>query len=411
MKYGVIGESLKHSFSKEIHSLLADYEYELCEVFSDALDSFLCKRDFSAINVTIPYKEKIIPYLDGVDEAAREIGAVNTVVNRNGRLFGYNTDFYGMTMLIKHAAITLADKKVIILGSGGTSRTAHAVARVLGAREIFKVSRSAKDGAITYGELYERHTDADVIINTTPVGTYPNIFDTPIDLFPFQNLSGVIDVVYNPLKTPLILAARERGIPAEGGLYMLVVQAVRASEIFTDTKYPESTLDGIYEKILTEKSNIVLIGMPGSGKSTVGKLLADECHKEFIDTDELIEKEAGKAVSEIFAECGEAFFRDKEAEVVRKVSLKGGAVISTGGGVPLRKESVEALKENGKIYFIDRPLGAIIPTSDRPLAKTREEIEKRYNERYAIYTAAADAVIDADTDVRGVADKIKGDFK
>lgn len=411
MKYGCIGEILKHSFSKEIHNLISDYEYELCEVSRDTFSDFLNKRDFSAINVTIPYKEIIIPHLDFISEDAKKIGAVNTVVNRGGKLYGYNTDFYGMTMLIKHAGVDVKDKKVVILGSGGTSKTALSVATSLGAREIIRVSRSGKDGASTYGELFSYHSDTDVIINTTPVGTFPNIFDTPVDLSRFAKLSGVIDVVYNPLSTPLILKAKELGIRAEGGLYMLVAQALRASEFFTDRTYPYGTLDKIYNGIFKKKQNIVLIGMPACGKSTVGKKLSEELGKEFIDTDALVEARLGKSIPDVFREMGENFFRDTEAEIIREVSAKNGSVISTGGGVPLRPENIAALRENGRIYFIDRPLDDLMPTSDRPLASTREAIEMRYRERYSVYKASADITVDAATDVQGVSDKIKGDFQ
>ena len=267
MKYGCIGEHLKHSFSKEIHNALADYEYEIREIERENLSSFAEKKDFLAINVTIPYKELIMPHMYYIDGHARSIGAVNTVVNRGGLLYGYNTDFYGMSMLIRHAGVEIEGKKVVILGTGGTSKTSLAVAEALGARKIIRVSRTAREDAISYEEIYLCHTDADVIINTTPSGMFPNIFDAPVDISKFPTLSGVIDAVYNPLRTPLILAAKERGIAAEGGLYMLVAQAVRASEIFIDTKYDESETERVYEKIKREKENVVLVGMPASGKA------------------------------------------------------------------------------------------------------------------------------------------------
>lgn len=410
MKYGCIGEHLQHSFSKEIHNALTDYEYELREIARDELSDFAEQKDFNAINVTIPYKELIIPHMYSIDEHAKAIGAVNTVVNRDGKLYGYNTDFYGMSMLARHAGVDMRDKKVAILGTGGTSKTAFAVAKALRAREVIRVSRTAREDAITYGELYEKHADTEVIINTTPMGMFPNIFGLSLDIAPFHKLSGVLDAVYNPLRTPLILSAIERKISAEGGLYMLVSQAVRASEIFVDTVYPEGELERIYKKILSEKENIVLTGMPASGKSTVGKLLADSTGRELIDTDALIEERAKKPIPDIFAEFGESYFRELESEVIRDISCRTGIIISTGGGAILRRENVSALKENGRIYFIDRPLEALIPTGDRPLASTREAITKRYNERYEIYKSTADAVINADCDAESVAKKIEGSF-
>ena len=411
MKYGCIGEHLKHSFSKEIHNALTDYEYEIREIERDKLSDFAEKKDFRAINVTIPYKELIMPHMYYIDEHAASIGAVNTVVNRDGLLYGYNTDFFGMSMLIRHAGVDIKGKKVVILGTGGTSKTSVAVAKALLADKIIRVSRTAREDAISYGELYEKHTDADVIINTTPSGMFPNIFDTPVDISKFPALSGVIDAVYNPLRTPLILAARKNGIAAEGGLYMLVAQAVRASEIFIDTKYEEDTAERIYSKIKREKENIVLIGMPASGKSTVGALLAEKLSRPLIDTDKLIEARAQMAIPEIFEKFGEKEFRRLETEAIKEASAQNSSVIATGGGAVLKEENVTALKENGRIYFIDRPLEALIPTVDRPLSKTKEAITERYNERYGIYCSSADVRVDADCSAQSVAEKINGEFE
>lgn len=411
MQYGCIGEHLKHSFSKEIHNSLADYDYEIREIPREGVPEFMKKRDFTAINVTIPYKEEVLPYMYYLDTVAREIGAVNTVVKRDGLLYGYNTDFYGMSELFRHAGVTADGKKCAILGTGGTAKTARAVARALGAREIITVSRREGRGVVSYSELYESHSDTEVIINTTPVGMYPNIFDSPVELSRFPRLSGVIDAVYNPLCTPLILEAKRLGVPAEGGLYMLVMQAVRASEFFLDTKYDASVGDAIFGKIRQEKENIVLIGMPASGKSTVGRILSERLQKKLIDTDELIVEREGKSIPEIFETVGEAGFRDIESSVIRDIASVNDAVISTGGGAVLRDENVKALKENGRLYFIDRPLSALIPTSDRPTASTREAIEKRYHERYGIYKASCDVHIDANRDADGVADEIERNFR
>ncbi len=406
MEYGCIGEKLGHSFSKEIHNALADYEYELCEVPRDGLDSFMRCADFKAINVTIPYKEAVIPYLYKIDASAAEIGAVNTVVNRNGRLFGYNTDFYGMTRLIAHAGIDPTGKKVAILGSGGTSKTAHAVARSLGASEIIKVSRSGKNGTATYKELYEKHADTQIIINTTPVGMYPSIFDSAADTARFPDLCGFVDAVYNPLRTAAVLRAKERGISAEGGLYMLTAQAVRASEIFLDTKYSESECDRIFDKITKEKENIVLIGMPSSGKSTVGRLLADELGRDFYDTDATVEQKINMSIAEYFSSFGEEAFRKEESEAVREICKSTSSVISTGGGAVLKPENIHNLKKNGRLFFIDRPLNDLMPSDDRPLARDKDAIVRRYNERYEIYRAAADVIIPAECDAAEVAERI-----
>ena len=411
MNYGCIGERLGHSFSKEIHNLIYGYEYELCEVRREELDTFMTKPNFCAINVTIPYKEAVIPYMHCIDESASSIGAINTVVNRDGRLYGYNTDFYGMQMLIERVGVDLLDKKVVILGTGGTSRTAMAVARGAGAREILRVSRAERADAISYSELYASHTDADVIINTTPVGTFPNISHTPIRLDGFGKLKGVIDVVYNPLRTELISRARELNVPAESGLYMLVAQAVRASEIFLDKKYPDAKVDEVYEKVFKSKENIVLIGMPSSGKSTVGALLAERLGRRFVDTDILVRERAGMEIPEIFERYGEAHFRELEAEAVKEASLHTSLVVATGGGVPMRPENVRALKQNGRIFFLDRPLENLLPTSDRPLTSTKDSLVKIYNQRYGIYQSAADTVIDASGDAESVALRIEGSIK
>lgn len=412
MQYGCIGEHLGHSFSAEIHALLADYKYEICEVARDSLDDFMRRRDFCGINVTIPYKQAVIPYLYYVDESAKAIGAVNTIVNREGKLYGYNTDVYGMTALINRIGIDMQGKKVAVLGTGGTSKTARAVSSALGAREIIRVSRQAGDGLISYDELYRSHTDVEVIINTTPCGMYPyadggaDRVATPVDVSRFPALCGVVDAVYNPLRTNLILDARDRGIPSEGGLYMLVAQAVRASEIFLDTVYPDDVCESVYGRILKSKENVVLCGMPSSGKSTVGRLLSERLSRSFVDTDEVIVDVEKCQITDIFRERGEKAFRDIESEAVRAVSEKSGDVIATGGGAILRDENVRRLKRNGCLVFLDRPLSELIPTSDRPLASDREAIEKRYNERYPRYNSVADIRISVDTDACGVADKI-----
>lgn len=417
MKYGLIGEHLPHSFSKEIHAKIAPYIYELHELEKHELDGFMRKKDFVSINVTIPYKKDVIPYLDKMDESAKKIGAVNTIVNQAGKLFGYNTDFFGMRALILKLGLQFSGKKVMILGTGGTSNTAVAVSEALGAKEIIIVGRNAKNGVITYGEAYQNHTDADFIINTTPCGMFPypdgneTTLGTPIDLEKFPSVRGVIDAVYNPLRTNLVMNALKKGIPAEGGLYMLVAQAVIAAEKFMDTQLDPSLTDRIFSEIESTKENIVLTGMPGSGKSTVGKILAKKLNRKFIDTDEEIVKKAGKSISDIFAEVGNEGFRKLEAEAIASVSSENsGAVIATGGGAILRDDNIQALKRGGKIYFLNRPLENIVPTPDRPLSLNRKALEERFHERYARYLATCDKEIKTVESAKEVANMIKEDF-
>ncbi len=413
MQYGCIGEHLSHSFSAEIHAMLADYKYEMREIAPSELEDFLAKRDFWGINVTIPYKEAVIPYLDFVDENAKKIGAVNTIVNRDGKLYGYNTDFFGMSALIRRLGIEVAGKKVVILGTGGTSRTARAVAESMGAEEIVRISRRGGNGAVDYQELYDHHTDAQIIINTTPCGMYPyadggaDRAATPVDISRFTSLCGVVDAVYNPLRTNFIMDAIEKGIAAEGGLYMLVAQAIRASEIFLDTEYPAYLCERVYSKILAQKENIVLCGMPASGKSTVGKLIADITGRELFDTDELIVDRIGMTISEFFSENGETAFRNVESSVIKEdISHLGGSVVATGGGAILRDENVRALKRNGRLVFLDRPLSDLIPTADRPLASDADAIRKRYGERYDRYLSTSDIRVKVCGEPKDVADTI-----
>lgn len=412
MQYGCIAERLGHSFSPEIHALLADYSYELCELAPHEVGLFLKSGDFCGINVTIPYKETVIPYLSFVDEEAKRIGAVNTIVRREGKLYGYNTDFYGMCALFEHMGVSLAGRKVAILGTGGTSRTSRAVAEALGASEILLVSRRARDGVITYEDLYQQHSDIEILINTTPVGMYPHPDAAAVDVRSFPHLKGVADAVYNPVRSTLVLEARQLGIPAEGGLFMLIAQAMRASEIFLDKTYPKGTVERIYEILLRRKENLVLIGMPGSGKSTVGRLLASSLGRELVDTDELVVRADGREISAIFREDGEVFFRDLETRMICEgVAQRNGLVVATGGGAILREENVAALRRNGRLYFLDRELRDLLPTPDRPLASSAEDIRRRYEERYDLYIAAADRRIGISGDAEQTAREIGKDFE
>lgn len=411
MKYGLIGEKLGHSFSKIIHNMIADYDYELCEIAPDDFDDFMERKAFNAINVTIPYKKSVIPYLDYISDEAKEIGAVNVVVNKDGKLYGYNSDLGGLLALIARTGIDLAGKKVLIAGTGGTSNTAMTAAKMLSASEVIKLSRTAKPGVCTYEEAYELHRDAKFIINTTPSGMYPELMDKkPFDVEKFPELEGIVDAVYNPIRTQLVCDAKEKGIIAEGGLYMLVMQAVLASEIFIDTKYDKEISDKVFETVYNSKENIVLIGMPASGKTTVGKLLAEQLFRPLIDTDDEIVKKAGMSIPEIFEKYGEGAFRDIESEVVEEVSKLNGVIIATGGGAILRKENVRNLKLNGKLYFLDRPLADLVPTDTRPLSSSFEALKKRFEERYDKYQAAADVRVHDFKTPEATADFIKGDI-
>lgn len=391
-QYGCIGRKLTHSFSKEIHARLADYDYELIELTEEEIAPFFQKKDFAAINVTIPYKQTVIPYLHSISPVARRIGAVNTIVNKDGRLFGYNTDYYGMKALVERLSIDFKNRKVLILGTGGTSRTARVLAADLGAAEVLVVSRRKTEEYITYEEAVRRHADARVIINTTPVGMYPNCEDRPIDIAHFPQLEGVIDAVYNPLRTNLVLDAQERGIRAEGGLYMLVMQAIVAVEHFLETTIPKETIDRVFAAIYASKENIVLTGMPGSGKSTVGKLL-DRNGFDFVDTDDEIEKRCGCSIRNLIEEKGEPYFRDLEAEVIREVSSNSCRIISTGGGAILRKENVRCLRRNGRLYFLNAELSRLQATDSRPLSDTTEKLKQLHTERMPLYLETADVVV------------------
>ena len=398
MKYGLIGEKLGHSFSKPIHEKIADYTYEIKEIAREELDAFMKAKDFLSINVTIPYKSAVIPYLDYIDEIAEKIGAVNTIVNRDGKLYGYNTDFSGMKMLIEKSGFDYEGRKVLVLGTGGTSKTAVAVAESLGAETVICVGRKngISENYTDYENVYTLHSDADYIINTTPLGMYPDCDSYALDISKFNCLNGVTDAVYNPLKTRLCQNAEKEGIKSETGLYMLVAQAVLAVEKFTGDSFDvKETADRIYSEIMKEKMNIVLVGMPGSGKSTIGKALSEKLGKDFVDTDDIIRQEYGD-ISLIFEKHGEAYFRDVESEAVKKAAFLNNTVIATGGGAILRDENVRRLRQNGKVFFLDRPLSDILPTDDRPLSKDREALKKRYEERYEKYKASADETIFVD---------------
>lgn len=402
MQFGLIGEKLGHSYSKEIHNLIADYGYELREVKREELGAFMTERAFSGINVTIPYKKSVMDYLDVISDAAKKIGAVNTVVNRDGKLYGYNTDFYGLKALLIHNGVSVRNKKVLILGSGGTSDTAYNVVTGLNAKEAIKVSRTKKDGFVTYDEAARLHSDADVIINATPVGMYPDDDGVPVNIGLFPSLSAVIDAIYHPLRTNLVSDAENRGIKACGGLYMLVAQAVYAAALFENKKPDENLIDDVYGKILNDKRNIVLIGMPSSGKTTIGKALAARMGKRFADTDELIVGTTGKSIPEIFEKEGEKVFREIEKKVICDIAVNDGTVIATGGGVILDEKNVLALKRNGVIVYLDRKIDNLIATDSRPLSSNVDDLKKLYAKRKPLYEKYAEITIDDNDDVATV---------
>lgn len=411
MKYGLLGERLGHSFSKEIHEQISNYQYEITEVPFDKFDEFMTKHDFIAINVTIPYKEKVIPYLDYIDDSAKKIGAVNTIVNKNGKLYGYNTDYLGLRDLVLTNNIEVKNKKVLVLGTGGTSKTSKAVFTDLGAKELVFVSIDPVGDEISYEDAVKYHSDSEIIVNATPCGMYPNCDDLIIDISTFNKLVAVIDVIYNPLKTMLVRKALERGITAVSGLYMLVAQAVYASSIFTDTTYDKKIIDDIYSQIYNNKRNIVLIGMPTCGKTTISKLLADKLNKEVLDTDTLVEQEMGMTIKEYLKTHDETSFRDIETKVINEVSKLNNLIISTGGGVIKRKNNIEYLKANGLIIFIDRPLELLQVSDTRPLSSNQSDLEKLYHERYDLYCNYADIIVKNDQDLELVINKIINEVK
>ena len=407
MQYGLIGEHLGHSYSVPIHRLISGEDSELREIAPADLGTFMTRKEFRAINVTIPYKQDVIPYLDEISDTAREIGAVNTIVNRDGHLYGTNTDAAGLQALIARVCPDIRGRKTLVLGTGGTSKTAVYTAKAMGAEPVIRVSRSARKDAVTYEEALRDHRDAEILINTTPCGMFPAAEDMPVDIAGFPALRGVVDVIYNPLRTKLVLAALRRGIPAEGGLYMLTAQAVRAAEEFRGIRYEEELTEKIYRRMARDKENIVLTGMPGSGKSAVSSILGERTGRDVIDTDRLIVEKAGMEITEIFRRYGEKHFRDLESEVIREAAARAGVIISTGGGAILRAENTDALRRNGRLVWLDRKPDDLVPTDDRPLADSREKMTALYAAREPIYRATADERIEVTGSAEDTASEIE----
>ncbi len=394
IEYGLCGRTLRHSYSKIIHEYLGNEDYRLLSLEKDELYELFETKKFKALNVTIPYKLDALQLCDVVSDEANAIGSVNTVVNKDGTLYGYNTDYFGFVYMLNRAGITLKDKKVVILGSGGTSLTARAVCRGEGSRQTVVVSRR---GEVNYDNIKD-HSDADVLINTTPVGMYPDNGRTPVDLSIFNKLSGVVDVIYNPIRTALVIEAEKRGIPATTGLPMLVAQAVRAHEHFFDTQLDNSVIEDVYYKCLMKILNVVFVGMPGCGKTSIGKAYASLSGRSFLDTDIFVEQ-AGMPIPEIFEKYGEETFRDKETAAIGMLSAMSEKVIATGGGAVKRGKNVELMKQNGVVVYLKRDLSRL-STDGRPLSQGGEEkIKQLYEERHTLYENAADVTVETYEDV------------
>ena len=426
MEFGLIGYPLKHSFSKEIHALISNYSYEICELDESSFNAFMRDKDFEGINVTIPYKQKVIPYLDFIDNDAKNINAVNTIINKDGKLYGYNTDILGVLDTFSYFNINLKDKSVLILGTGATSNTVHYAVKKSGAKNIYKAYRenSKVKGNILYHDLNKIQEEISVIINTTSNGMFPHSDDALlINLEDFKNLEAVMDVVYNPLRTRLLLESEKICANAVSGLYMLVSQAYFASKLFrhdgaahavradaVGASYASplaeanfnavgaACCESVYKKCLNNKQNIVLTGMPTCGKSTVGKMIAERFKYDFVDTDKIIEQNINSTIADFINLHGEDKFREIESEVIKEISCKNHLVISTGGGAILRDENVYNLKSNGKVFFINRSLNKLKPSNDRPLTSDVESLTKKYNERLPIYKRTCDIEINGDTE-------------
>ena len=394
--YGLIGGRLGHSYSKIIHEKIADYTYTLIPLPTEQeARDFMQRRAFAAVNVTLPYKQLVIPYCDEVDPRAAAIGAVNTIVNRGGSLYGYNTDYAGFSYLARAHGVDFTGKTVLILGTGGTHNTVTAVCRDGGAKEILTASRTGRGGALTYAQAEER-TDIQIVINTTPCGMFPNTGECLLRLEAFSALEAVLDVVYNPFSTELVLKARDRGITAAGGFEMLVGQAVYAAEYFTGKPLDaDALIPQVSRELQSELQNITLIGMPGSGKSTVGAALAKRLGKTFVDLDAEIERRTGKAIPDIFAQEGEAAFRRYESEVVADVTKGSHQVIACGGGVIKTAANLHPLRQNGPVLWVQRSLNKLA-TGGRPLSKGGTALQQLERERTPLYRAAATAELNND---------------
>ena len=399
--YGLLGKKLGHSYSPQIHAILGDYIYKLFETDDADVEAFIKNKNFDAINVTIPYKKTVMPFLDRIDDDALKIGSVNTIVKeKDGSLTGYNTDYYGFSYMLKKGGIDVKNKKVLVLGTGGASVTIQSVIRDLGAKEIIVASRTSKPN---YNEL-EPHYDSQVIINTTPVGMYPDNLKTLLNIDCFYNLEGVADVIYNPERTQLILDAQKKGIKTISGLYMLAAQAKKAAEHFFNTEFDESIIDNTVKKLSFDLTNIILVGMPGCGKTTIGKILASHYNRKIVDTDELIIEKTGKSIPEIFEEQGETGFRKIEAEIIKEVGKEKELIIATGGGVVVTDINHDALRQNGTVIFINRDIN-VLPTDGRPLSQ-QNKLADMFRIRLPLYRSICHHEVDGNGTVQEVAERI-----
>lgn len=388
LKCGLIGEKLGHSYSPAIHASLADYEYKLYELSREELPGFVKNGTWDGMNVTIPYKKTVLPMCDELSDRAQRIGSVNTLVRRpDGSIYGENTDAYGFEALVRHSGIAVAGKKALVLGNGGAAASICVVLQELGAA-VTVISRGGEDN---YFNLY-RHEDAGIIVNTTPLGMYPNNGAAAVDLRAFPKCSGVLDVIFNPARTALLLQAESLGIPCAGGLYMLVAQAKRSSELFCGAEYDEGVIDSINARLQSEMQNTVIIGMPGSGKSTVAAALGEELGRKVYEADEIIAQRAGMSIPDIFAKEGEEGFRRRETEVLSDLGKLSGAVISTGGGCVTRQENYPLLHQNGTIICLERDLDKL-PKDGRPISQS-SDLKELYQRRLPMYRAFADAMVD-----------------
>ena len=401
LKCGLLGEKLGHSYSPQIHSMLADYEYKLFEKSPEELEAFLKSGEFDGLNVTIPYKKAVMPYCTELSPTAAQIGSVNTIVRRSdGSLYGDNTDAFGFENLIVHNGIEVKGKKALVLGTGGASVTALAVLKNLGASEVVVISRRGEDNY----ENIAKHADAEIIANTTPVGMYPNNGKAAVDLTQFPKLSGVLDVVYNPARTALLLQAERLGIPCAGGLYMLVSQAKRSCELFTGKSIPDSEIDRIERVLSHQMQNIVIIGMPGSGKTAVSTMLAEKLGRKILDTDTMVAEKAGVTIPEIFAAQGEAGFRRLETEATAEVGKLSGNIISTGGGVVTVADNYELLHQNGVIVWIERDTNKLA-RDGRPISLS-SDLNELYAARLPLYDRFADIKADNNGDINDTVNAI-----
>lgn len=387
MQCGLLGEKLSHSYSPQIHRFLGQYAYSLYEVAAEEVGNFVNSGTFSGINVTIPYKKTVIPYCQTLSDRAQLLGSVNTIVRQeDGSLFGHNSDYFGFSYLLQHVGVNVENKKALVLGSGGSSVTVCAVLRDAGA-DVVVISRSGKNN---YSNLH-LHKDASLIVNTTPVGMYPNNGNSPIDLSVFSCLECVLDIIYNPARTQLLLDAEHLGIPNANGLRMLIAQAKESAQYFTGKEIPDAVIEDIYRVLRNQEENLILVGMPGSGKSTIGKALAKSLHKTFIDADDEITKCAGMPIPEIFRTQGEPGFRRIETEVLRELGKKSRCVIATGGGCVTIPDNYQLLHQNGTIVWIQRDITQL-PTVGRPLSQTQSLVQM-HETRMPKYQAFADIVI------------------